>query len=61
MVGFFLKKKKTRRKIAGKAMVTSTNEVQPNVEDKPQPTTNVAHPGIVGKENVFSATSKNCT
>ena len=42
-------------------MVTSTNEVQPNVEDKPQPTTNVAHPGIVGKENVFSATSKNCT
>lgn len=28
-------------------MVTSTNEVQLNVEDKSQPTTNVTHPVLV--------------
>ena len=44
--------KKPRKKIAGKAMMTSSEENQP------LPTTNVAHPGIIGKASVFSATSK---
>jgi hypothetical protein len=48
--------KKPRKKIAGKAMVTSTNE-----NESSQPTANVAHSGIVGKAHVFSATSKNST
>ena len=47
--------KKPRKKIAGKAMMTSSKENQP------LPTANVAHPGIVGKASVFSATSKNRT
>ena len=47
--------KKPRKKIAGKAMMTSSEENQP------LPTTNVAHPGIIGKTSVFSATSKNRT
>lgn len=51
--------KTLRKKIAGKAMLISTNEVQSNVEDKSQPTTNVTHLGIFGKVNVFSALSKN--
>ncbi|XVF37530.1 hypothetical protein REPUB_Repub20aG0016600 [Reevesia pubescens] len=51
--------KKPRKKIAGKVMVT--NEVQSNVEDKLQPTTNFAYPGIVGKANESSATSKKGT
>lgn len=34
--------------------MTSTNEDQSNIEDKLQPTTNVAHPDIVDKANVFS-------
>lgn len=33
--------------------MTSTNEDQSNIEDKLQPTTNVAHPDIVDKANVF--------
>lgn len=45
--------KKPRKKIAGKAMATPTQESQP--------TANVAHSGIVGKAHVFSATSKNNT
>ena len=45
--------KKPRKKIAGKAMMTSSEENQP------LPTANVAHPGIIGKASVFSATSKN--
>jgi hypothetical protein len=48
--------KKPRKKIAGKAMVTSTHE-----NESSQPTANVAHSGIVGKAHVFSATSKNST
>lgn len=52
---------KNHKKIARKAMVTSTNEVQSNVENKSQPTINIAHPSIVGKANVLSATSKNDT
>lgn len=51
---------KPRKKIAGKVMVTFTNEIQSKVEDKPQPTANVAHPGIVGKANVI-CNSKNDT
>ena len=47
--------KKSRKKIAGKAMMTSSEENQP------LPTANVAHPGIIGKTSVFSATSKNRT
>ena len=47
--------KKPRKKIAGKAMMTSSEENQP------LPTANVAHPGIIGKTSVFSATSKNRT
>ena len=47
--------KKPRKKIAGKAMMTSSEENQP------LPTTNVAHPGIIDKASVFSATSKNRT
>ena len=47
--------KKPRKKIAGKAMMTSSEENQP------LPTANVAHPGIIGKASVFSATSKNRT
>jgi len=54
--------KKPRKKFAGKAMVTTaTNEVQPTVEDKSQSTANVARPGICGKANVFSTTSKDNT
>ena len=30
-------------------------------ENQPLPTANVAHPGIIGKSSVFSATSKNIT
>lgn len=45
--------KKPRKKIAGKAMATPTQESQP--------TANVAHSGNVGKAHVFSATSKNST
>ena len=45
-------------------MGTSTNEAQPTIENKMQPTSNsatanVAHPSIVGKTNVFSATYMN--
>ena len=47
--------KKPRKNIAGKAMMTSSEENQP------LPTTNVAHPGIIGKASIFSATSKNKT
>ena len=47
--------KKPRKKIAGTAMMTSTEENQP------LPTANVAHPGIIGKASVFSAISKNRT
>ena len=47
--------KKPRKKIAGKAMMTSSKENQP------LPTANVAHPGIIGKTSVFSATSNNRT
>ena len=47
--------KKPRKKIAGKTMMTSSEENQS------LPTTNVAHPGIIGKASVFSATSKNRT
>ena len=47
--------KKPRKKIAGKAMMTSSEENQP------LPTANVAHLGIIGKASVFSATSKNRT
>jgi len=47
--------KKLRKKIAGKAMVTST-EV-----DQSPPTTNVAQIGGVSKASVFSTTSKNST
>lgn len=38
-----------------------TNEVQSNVENKLQPMANIAHPGIVGKANLFSTTSKKGT
>ena len=47
--------KKPRKKIAGKAMMTSSKENQP------LPTANVVHPGIIGKASVFYATSKNRT
>ena len=47
--------KKPRKKIAGKTMMTSSEENQP------LPNANVAHPGIIGKAFVFSATSKNRT
>ena len=47
--------KKPRKKIAGKAMMTSSEENQS------LPTANVAHPGSIGKASVFSATSKNRT
>ena len=47
--------KKPRKKIAGKAMMTSSEENQP------LPTANVAHPCIIGKASIFSATSKNRT
>ena len=47
--------KKPRKKIDGKAMMTSSEENQP------LPTANVAHPGIIGKAFVFSVTSKNRT
>ena len=47
--------KKPCKKIAGKAMMTSLEENQP------QPTANVAHLGIIGKASVFSATSRNRT
>ena len=47
--------KKHRKKKIRKAMMTSSKENQP------LPTTNVAHPGIIGKASVFSATSKNRT
>ena len=47
--------KKPRIKIAGKAMMTSSEETQP------LPIANVAHPGIIGKTSVFSTTSKNRT
>ena len=47
--------KKPRKKIDGKAMMTSSEENQP------LPTANVAYPGIIGKTSVFSATSKNRT
>ncbi|KAK2985007.1 hypothetical protein RJ640_015602 [Escallonia rubra] len=43
--------KKPRKKVAGKAMVASTEEVQPNAEENSQATANVAHPVSVGKEN----------
>ena len=46
--------KKPRKKIAGKAMMTSSEENQ-------LPTANVAHPGIIGKTSVFSTASKNRT
>ena len=52
MVGLL---KKPRKKIVGKAMMTSTEENQP------LPTANVAYPGIIGKASVFSKTSKNRT
>jgi len=42
-------------------VTTATNKVQPIVEDKSQPTANVAHPSIGGKTNVFFATSKDNT
>ena len=47
--------KKPHKKIAGKAMMTSSEENQS------LPTANVAHPGIIGKASVFCATSKNRT
>ena len=47
--------KKPRKKIVGKAMMTSSKENQP------LPTANVAHLGIFGKASVFSATSENRT
>ena len=47
--------KKPRKKIARKAMMTSSEENQP------LPNANVAHPGIIGKASVFSVTSKNRT
>ena len=47
--------KKPRKKIARKAMMTSSEENQP------LPTANVALPGIICKASVFSATSKNRT
>ncbi|XP_073110076.1 uncharacterized protein [Elaeis guineensis] len=42
-------------------MVTSMEEARSNVEEKSQSTANIAHPGIGGKANVFSITSKNST
>ena len=47
--------KKPRKKIAGKAMMTSSEENQP------LPTAKVAHLVTIGKASVFSATSKNRT
>ena len=47
--------KKPRKKIAEKAMMTSSEENQPLL------TANVAHLVIIGKASVFSATSKNRT
>ena len=47
--------KKPRKKIVGKAIMTSSEENQP------LPTTNVAYLGINGKASIFSATSKNRT
>ena len=47
--------KKPRKKIAGKAMVTSTQV------DQSPPTINVAQPGDVSKASVSSTTSKNNT
>ena len=46
--------KKPRKKISSRVMTTST-------EDQQLPTTNVAHPGNVGKVHVFPATYKNKT
>jgi hypothetical protein len=40
---------------------TTTAEAQPTIEDKLQPTTNIAHLSIVDKANALSATSKNNT
>ncbi|KAK2990725.1 hypothetical protein RJ640_003793 [Escallonia rubra] len=45
--------KKPRKKVAGKAMVASTEEVQPNAEENSQARANVAHPVLVGKANIF--------
>ncbi|KAK2990718.1 hypothetical protein RJ640_003786 [Escallonia rubra] len=42
-------------------MVASTEEVQPNAEENSQARANVAHPVLVGKANIFFATSKNST
>ena len=47
--------KKPRKKIVGKAMMTSSEENQPLL------TANVAHLVSIGKASVFSATSKNRT
>ena len=47
--------KKPLKKIDGKPMTTSSEENQP------LPTANVAHPGIIDKASIFSATSKNRT
>ena len=47
--------KKSRKKIVEKAMMTSSKENQS------LPTANVAHPSIIGKASVFSATYKNRT
>lgn len=53
--------KKPQKKAVGKAMVTTSKEVEFNNEENSFPVPNIAHSGIVGKANALSAISKNNT
>lgn len=53
--------KKPRKKFVEKAMMTTIAEAQPAIDDKLEPSANVAHSSTVGEANAFSATSKNNT